>query len=122
MSSGLGSPLTDEPTEAEEVTAPVATLRWWRTLPLFVAGDIDAYIVVFGNNLATMLIAVGLVVDKIGEDHTYNYMVPGIAVSMAFGCIFYVMQAQLKSRSTGRVDLCAQPFGINTPCVLSTLL
>ena len=66
-----------------------------------------------------MLIAVGLVVDKIGEDRAYNYMVPGVAVAMAFGCVFYSVQALLKSASTGRVDLCAQPFGINTPGIFA---
>lgn len=93
--------------------------KWWRSLPLFVRGDLDAYIAVFSNNLATMLIAVGLVSEKIGRHHTYDYMVPGVAMSMAFGCVFYVVQALLKASHTDRLDLCAQPFGINTPGIFA---
>jgi len=92
---------------------------WYRTLPYFVQGDLDASLAVFFNNLATMLVGVALIAPKIGEYRAYNYVVPAIAVSMAFGCVYYVVQAQLKSASTGRKDLCAQPFGINTPGVFA---
>mmetsp|Transcript_47231 Transcript_47231/g.109260 ORF Transcript_47231/g.109260 Transcript_47231/m.109260 type:complete len:631 (-) Transcript_47231:64-1956(-) len=92
---------------------------WYRALPLLVKGDVDAFIVVFSNNLASVLIAVGLIQGKIGVDRTYNYVVPGIALSMLFGCVFYAIQAQLKSASTGRQNLCAQPFGINTPGIFA---
>lgn len=107
--------------ECDMSTALVPGQRrpWYRSLPFFVRGDIDAYIVVFSNNLASMLIAVGLIESKIGRDLTYDQVVPGVAASMVFGCIFYSVQAQLKSHSTGRLDLCAQPFGINTPGIFA---
>eukprot|EP00929_Paragymnodinium_shiwhaense_P014397 TRINITY_DN122303_c0_g1_i1.p1 TRINITY_DN122303_c0_g1~~TRINITY_DN122303_c0_g1_i1.p1 ORF type:complete len:596 (-),score=107.01 TRINITY_DN122303_c0_g1_i1:242-2029(-) len=106
-------PLAAGQTEAKPVRP------WYRSLPLMTKGDIDACILVFSNNLASMLVAVGLIVDKIGEHRTYNYVVPGIAISMLFGCTFYAIQAQLKASQTGRQDLCAQPFGINTPGIFA---
>eukprot|EP00931_Biecheleriopsis_adriatica_P085294 TRINITY_DN5963_c0_g1_i2.p1 TRINITY_DN5963_c0_g1~~TRINITY_DN5963_c0_g1_i2.p1 ORF type:complete len:588 (-),score=107.05 TRINITY_DN5963_c0_g1_i2:193-1719(-) len=51
----------------------------------------------------------------LGQDIVYGKIFPGISVGMFVGCVFYVIQAQLKAAKTGRRDLMAQPFGINTP-------
>lgn len=103
----------------EEASAPRMRRPWYRSLPYGCRGDVDAFIAVFSNNLATMLVGLGLIKDKVGADIVYDYVAPGVAVSMAFGSIWYAIQAQLKSASTGRLDLCAQPFGINTPGVFA---
>lgn len=92
---------------------------WYKALPYIVRGDLDAFIAVFSNNLATMLVGVGIIGNKIGEERTFDYVVPGVAVSMVFGCVWYAVQAQIKAAATGRTDLCAQPFGINTPGVFA---
>lgn len=106
----LDAPCVPAGQEEQDVSKP-----WYRSLPYMTKGDVDAFIGVFSNNLANMLIAVGLVQDIFGDKITYNFVVPGIGVSMFCGCVFYALQAQLKSAKTGRQDLCAQPFGISTP-------
>jgi len=84
-----------------------------------VRGDIDAFVSVFSNNLATLLVGATLLTSFIGPQAVYDHVVPGIAMSLCFGCVYYVIQAQLKSAKTGRLDLRAQPFGINTPGVFA---
>jgi len=93
--------------------------NWYRSLPYMVKGDIDAFVSVFSNNMATMLVGAQILTPIIGSKAVFDHVVPGIAMSMVFGCVYYVIQAQLKSSKTGRVDLCAQPFGINTPGVFA---
>lgn len=92
---------------------------WYKALPYLTRGDMDAFIAVFSNNLATMVVGVGIIGDKIGQDRVTDAVIPGVAVSMVFGCVWYAVQAQLKASATGRTDLCAQPFGINTPGVFA---
>mmetsp|Transcript_51389 Transcript_51389/g.95011 ORF Transcript_51389/g.95011 Transcript_51389/m.95011 type:complete len:592 (-) Transcript_51389:136-1911(-) len=84
-------------------------------LPLFVKGDVDAFIYLLSNNLSTMLVGAVFLKDKIGDERVYNYVIPGIGVSMLFGNAYYVMQALMTSAKQNRRDMCAQPFGINTP-------
>lgn len=92
---------------------------WYASLPYFVRGDLDAFVSLFSNNLATMLIGAQLLTQPLGAQVVYDHVIPGIAASMCFGCVYYSIQAQLKSAKTGRLDLCAQPFGINTPGVFA---
>lgn len=95
---------------------------WIWCLPWFVWPDVDACISVSSNNIATMLSCVSIMV-AVGWDGgpndpdnvLYTSIMPGIGVALALGNCFYVVQALLYSRFTGRTDICAQPFGINTP-------
>jgi len=89
------------------------------SLPLLVKGDVDAFIAVFSNNLATMLTALGVVSAIFSPKLLYEQVTPAVGVAMLFGCLWYSAQALMKSKLTGRVDLCAQPFGINTPGVFA---
>ena len=41
-------------------------------------------------------------------------ILPGVAVSLVVGNVFYAWQAKQLSRRTGRSDICALPYGINT--------
>ena len=49
------------------------------------------------------------------DDLLYAKIVPSFGLALAFGSFFYAGQAVLERRRTGRDDLCAQPFGVNTP-------
>lgn len=92
---------------------------WYRSLPYFVKGDVDAFFALFSNNLATILAGCAMILPMVGKDIVYDRIFPGIAVAMLAGCIYYTIQAQMKAASTGRTDLCAQPFGVNTPGVFA---
>jgi len=43
-------------------------------------------------------------------------ILPAVAFSILFGNLFYAWQAHRLARRTGRSDVTAIPFGINTPC------
>lgn len=106
-------------------TNPVFSPRpWYSPLPWFRWGDLDGTATMLSQNLATLLIAAKLlysIFEVSGADVAnrlvYERVVPGMGVSMFFGCVFYAIQAQVVARATGRTDLCAQPFGISTPGV-----
>jgi len=93
--------------------AQAPSLQW------FLKGDLDAYIAVFSNNLATMLVGMNLLSAYLPKELIYGRIAPGVAVAMLFGCVYYTIQAVLKAKHTGQSDLCAQPFGINTPGVFA---
>ncbi|HWB81075.1 MAG TPA: NCS2 family permease, partial [Nannocystaceae bacterium] len=44
----------------------------------------------------------------------YGRVLPGVAVSLLVGNIYYAMQARRVAAATGRTDVCALPYGINT--------
>src|SRR5262249_41905505 len=44
----------------------------------------------------------------------YGRMLPGAAVSLIVGNCFYAWQARRLAARTGRTDVCALPYGINT--------
>lgn len=82
-------------------------------------GDIDAFVAVFSNNLATALTGTGMILAIVGPEVIYKSVWPGIGIAMFFGCIFYALQCYFESKRQGRSDMCAQPFGINTPGVFA---
>ena len=99
--------------------SPSQRAPWLGHIPFCSSGDLDAFAAVFSNNLATLLVGVGLIQEKVGRERIYAYVIPGCAAAMTFGNLYYIVQAILRSRATGRANLCAQPFGINTPGVFA---
>eukprot|EP00471_Norrisiella_sphaerica_P009565 CAMPEP_0184493730 /NCGR_PEP_ID=MMETSP0113_2-20130426/26806_1 /TAXON_ID=91329 /ORGANISM="Norrisiella sphaerica, Strain BC52" /LENGTH=123 /DNA_ID=CAMNT_0026879111 /DNA_START=123 /DNA_END=490 /DNA_ORIENTATION=- len=66
--------------------------------------------------MATMLVCLQtLLAAGFPAEIVYGKITPGVGLSMAFGSIFYMVQAMMMAQKTGRKDICAQPFGINTP-------
>jgi AGZA family xanthine/uracil permease-like MFS transporter len=47
-----------------------------------------------------------------------SYILPGAAISILIGNVFYAVQAHFVARAAGRSDVTALPFGINTPSLL----
>lgn len=94
---------------------------WLSALPYFVGGDIDGFAAVFSNNLATMLAGCAMLTGPgvLPEDIVYGKIVPGVGISMAFGCVWYVLLTLKTASNLGRTDMCAIPFGINTPGVFA---
>lgn len=83
--------------------------------PLFVKGDFDGFIGLFIDNLVNLLIITGLS-QAIGmpADIIFGRMLPGTAVAVLAGNIFYSWQAHRLARKEGRSDVTALPYGINT--------
>jgi adenine/guanine/hypoxanthine permease len=84
-------------------------------LPLFVRSDIDGFIGLFIDNLVNLLLITGLCL-KIGmpEDLVFKKILPGTALSVLAGNLFYSYQARKLAIAEQRPDVTALPYGINT--------
>ncbi len=82
----------------------------------FVRGDIDGFFGLALDNLVQLLLidALGRFVLGFPPEILYGRMLPGVAVSLLFGNLWYAREARKLAAATGRSDVCALPYGINT--------
>ena len=85
-------------------------MRW------IVRGDLDGFFGLALDNLVQLLLIDTLcrVVLGFPADLVYSRVLPGAAVSILVGNIAYSIQARRLAERTGRADVCALPYGINT--------
>ncbi len=91
--------------------------------PWFVRRDLDGFFGLFIDNLVQLLLIValcGLLCGMSGEGEFLltKHILPGAALSILLGNIFYAWQARRLAQRTGRDDVTALPYGINTPSLL----
>lgn len=82
----------------------------------FVRGDIDGFFGLAIDNLVQLLVIVALCRSVLGFDDALllGTVLPGAAVSILVGNLFYAWQAAGVALRSGRGDVCALPYGINT--------
>jgi AGZA family xanthine/uracil permease-like MFS transporter len=82
----------------------------------FVRGDIDGFFGLALDNLVQLLVIDTLCRFVLGfsPEILYGRILPGAAVSLLVGNLFYARQALSLAAATGRTDVCALPYGINT--------
>lgn len=82
----------------------------------FVRADIDGFFGLALDNLVQLLVIVGLCRQVLGfsDDLVYQHILPGAAVSLLVGNLYYAYQAKKLAEASGRDDICALPYGINT--------
>jgi len=82
----------------------------------FVRGDVDGFFGLALDNLVQLLLidALGRFVLGFSPELLYGRVLPGAAVSLLIGNLYYARQALRLARATGRTDVCAIPYGINT--------
>ena len=87
----------------------------------FVKGDIDGFFSLGIDNLIQLLLLVSLLhgVLEFPSELIYGRILPGVAVSFLVGNLFYAWQALKLARKTGRDDVCALPYGINTVSLIA---
>src|SRR5947208_2771008 len=81
-----------------------------------VRGDIDGFFGLALDNLVQLLLIDGLCRFVLGfpPELVHGRVLPGAAVSILVGNLFYAFQARALATRTGRTDVCALPYGINT--------
>ena len=81
-----------------------------------VRGDIDGFFGLALDNLVQLLLIDTLCRFVLGfpPELVYGRVLPGAAVSILIGNLFYAFQAKKLAERTGRTDVCALPYGINT--------
>jgi AGZA family xanthine/uracil permease-like MFS transporter len=90
-------------------------MRW------IVRGDIDGFFGLALDNLVQLLLIDGLCRFVLGfpPELIYGRVLPGAAVSVLVGNLFYAYQARKLAERTGRTDVCALPYGINTVSLIA---
>jgi AGZA family xanthine/uracil permease-like MFS transporter len=85
-------------------------MRW------LVRGDVDGFFGLALDNLVQLLLIESLCRIVLGfpPELLYGRVLPGAAVSLVAGNLFYAWQAHRLAARTGRTDVCALPYGINT--------
>lgn len=85
-------------------------MRW------FSRGDLDGFFGLALDNLVQLLLIDSLCRFVLGFDGEliYGRILPGAAMSLCVGNLYYAWQARRLAESTGRTDVCALPYGINT--------
>src|SRR5581483_7912590 len=91
--------------------------------PLFVRRDLDGFFGLFIDNLVQLLLIVFLCGSQCGMtgDNAVlltHAILPGAAVSILIGNVFYAWQAHRLAKRENRSDVTALPYGINTPSLL----
>jgi adenine/guanine/hypoxanthine permease len=86
----------------------------------FVPGDLDGYFGLFFSGFPDLLLIVGLL-PLCGLDSAFieQRVLPAVALSIVGGNCFYAWQAHQLAQRTGRNDVTAIPFGVNTPTVFA---
>lgn len=91
--------------------------------PWFVKRDLDGFFGLFVDNIVQLLVIteLGVAVSGLTREFVYKRILPGAALSILIGNLFYAWQARRIALRTGRPETTALPFGINTPSVFAFL-
>lgn len=84
--------------------------------PWFIKEDIDAFFALFQNNLANfVVIAITMISMGYPTDIVYGKVIPGAAISVLFGNLYYSHMAAKLAKKENRLDVTALSYGISTP-------
>jgi len=84
--------------------------------PFFVRKDLDGFFGLMIDNLIQLILIVSLCrgLIHLPDAYIFGRILPGAAISILVGNFFYAWQARRLARETGRDDVTALPYGINT--------
>ncbi|HTC20703.1 MAG TPA: NCS2 family permease, partial [bacterium] len=93
-------------------------------VPWFTRGDLDGFFGLFIDNLLQLMLIGYLckVLCGFPLDFITGQVLPGAALSILLGNLFYAWQARQLALKTGRNDVTALPFGINTPSLIAFIV
>lgn len=84
--------------------------------PLFIKEDINAFFSLFQNNLANfVVIAISMLAMGYPARIVYGMVIPGAAISVLFGNLYYAHMAKKLALKENRTDVTALSYGISTP-------
>ncbi len=95
-----------------------------RAMRWFVRGDVDGFFGLALDNLVQLLVIDSLCRSVLGFPNAliHGRILPAAAVSLLVGNLFYSWQAMRLGRASGRDDVCALPYGINTVSLFAHVL
>lgn len=82
-----------------------------------VAGDVNAFFGLMLDNIADLLLTIGLLAAVFNFPTTFaiGHMVPGTALGVLVGDLIFFWMALRLAKRTGRNDVTAMPLGLDTP-------
>ncbi len=84
--------------------------------PWFKREDVDGFFALFQDNLANfMIISITLLGMGFPAYIVFGRVIPGAAVSVLVGNVYYAFMANRLAQKEKRTDVTALPYGINTP-------
>jgi AGZA family xanthine/uracil permease-like MFS transporter len=88
------------------------------------AGDVNAFFGLVVDNLTNLVVLSSLLIGVFGfpADLVLYRIVPGTALGVLIGGLAYTALAVRLARATGRTDVTAMPFGIDTPSMFGITL
>lgn len=91
--------------------------KWWTS------GDLDGFFGLFIDNIIQLILIVVLCKFAVGlpDELVIGRILPGVAVSLLIGNIFYALQAKKLALKTGKM-VTALPYGINTVSLFAYVL
>lgn len=97
-----------------------STIRY----PWFVKGDLDGFFGLAVDNLVQVIVIIALCTQLCGfsNDLVYTRVLPGVAVSLLVGNLYYALHARRVAKRDGNSTCTALPYGINTPSVFAYIL
>jgi AGZA family xanthine/uracil permease-like MFS transporter len=88
-----------------------------------VSGDVNGFLGLVVDNMSVLaLLAVVLIGAGVPADIVFGRMFPGTALGVLVGDVTYTWMAVRLSRRTGRTDVTAMPFGLDTPSTIGMAL
>jgi AGZA family xanthine/uracil permease-like MFS transporter len=101
-------------TNATSGSAPPQSARW------FVPGDLDGFFGLFFSGFPDLLLIAGLApLCGLPLELVSSRIMPAVAFSILSGNLIYAWQAHRLAERTGRTDVTAIPFGVNTPTIFA---
>jgi len=84
---------------------------------LFSKDDLSAFWALFADNLANLILIMGVCTYQfhMPGEVVFGHILPGLGIALLFGLSAYAYMAHRLSRSEGRADVTALPYGISTP-------
>lgn len=91
---------------------------WWRK------GDLDGFFGLFIDNLIQLILIVVLCGQllQLPDSLIFDRILPGVAVSLLFGNLFYALQARKLALQSGQARVTALPYGVNTVSLFAFIL
>jgi adenine/guanine/hypoxanthine permease len=97
-----------------------AQFSYFRLVP----GDINGFLGLVVDNLSVLALLAGVLIGVYGvpADIVFGKMFPGTALGVLVGDLVYTGLAVRLARRTGRRDITAMPFGLDTPSTIGMAL
>src|SRR5271167_3332644 len=100
--------------------APAAPVSYWRLVP----GDVNGFLGLVVDNLSVLALLAAVLIGGYGVPAAivFGRMFPGTAFGVLIGDLAYTWLAVRLARRSGRSDVTAMPFGLDTPSTIGMAL